>query len=162
MQIVKRERFNGEILTKALMIALCTVTFLLFLLLVGSPMGALMIIACALAVVAAVLVFRSFKLEYEYEVQGTDFHVSKIIAKNSRKGAQVFDLNKLESLKPFKADGFKNHSQYKVYDFTSGLDSDNIYEARIYYKNEIVLMYIEPNEEILAAIKYINPNKMYF
>lgn len=163
LQIVKREYSKSEIPVKGGMIALCILSFLLFFMLVGSNMGAFMVIVCALCVVGTVLVFRSYKLEYEYEWSSNELKIDKIINQSSRRKGNVFDFSKLERFELLIANEsrYENKAnQYKKYDYTTGFKDGDIYVATVYCNGELVQLYIEPNEELLAAIKYFNPTKV--
>ncbi len=164
LQIVKRRYSKSEIPAKAGMVALCVISFLLFLMLVGTSMGAFMLIVCALCIVGTVFVFRSYNLEFEYEWLSNELHIDKIIAQASRRKGNVFEFSKLERFELLRGNESRYDNvanNYKKYDYTSGLKDGDIYVATVYCKGELVQLFIEPNEEMLAAIKYFNPSKVF-
>ena len=138
--------------------ALAIVCFVMAI--VGS--GVFFVGAIAFAVVAY-FVLPNFDLEYEYLYIDKEISIDKIMAKEKRKHVQTIDLNKMEVIAPVKShelDQYKARG-LKTYDFTSGNEDARVYT--VVYENGgagTVMVNIEPNEEMLRAIKNVFPRKV--
>ena len=93
----------------------------------------------------------------------TEISIDKIMAKEKRKHVMTIDLNSMEVIAPVNShelDQYKARN-LKTYDFTS-LEED----ARVYSvvfsdgSNGTAIANIEPNEEMLRAIKNVFPRKV--
>lgn len=100
--------------------------------------------------------------EYEYLFIGKELSIDKIIAKQKRKTVANYDLSKLEIMCPINShelDRYKaNNTSIKKYD--SGKADSRPYV--IVYRDEKgeILFSIEPNAELLKAIKTVCPRKV--
>ena len=117
----------------------------------------------ALAMVAAAyFVSLNAQIEYEYLYCERELSVDKIMNKSKRKNAGKFEVERMEILAPmgsYHLDEFKNKT-YKELDFSSGTENKPEKRYVLYYdgKDKVVL---EPNEEIIKAIKSIAPRKVF-
>ena len=143
---------------RIILYALAIVCFMMAI--VGS--GVFFVGAIAFAVVAY-FVLPNFDLEYEYLYIDKEISIDKIMAKEKRKHVMTVDLNKMEVIAPVKShelDQYKARG-LKTYDFTSGNEDARVYT--VVYENGgagTVLVNIEPNEEMLRAIKNVFPRKV--
>ena len=143
---------------RIILYALAIVCFMMAI--VGS--GVFFVGAIAFAVVAY-FVLPNFDLEYEYLYIDKEISIDKIMAKEKRKHVQTIDLNKMEVIAPVKShelDQYKARG-LKTYDFTSGNEDARVYT--VVYENGgagTVMVNIEPNEEMLRAIKNVFPRKV--
>ena len=102
-------------------------------------------------------------LEYEYLFVEREISIDKIMSKEKRKNAYNVDLNKMEIIAPASShelDSYRSRG-LKTYDFTSGNEDAKVYS--IVYETGVegcVLVNIEPNEEMLKALKNVFPRKV--
>lgn len=117
----------------------------------------------ALAMVAAAyFVSLNAQIEYEYLYCERELSVDKIMNKSKRRNAGKFEVERMEILAPmgsYHLDEFKNKT-YKELDFSSGTENKPEKRYVLYYdgKDKVIL---EPNEEIIKAIKSIAPRKVF-
>ena len=111
----------------------------------------------------AYFVFPRFDIEYEYLYLDRELSIDKIMSKEKRAKVMNIDLNKMEimarsnshELDSYRARGLKE------LDYTSGEDGAVVYTVVFESgKDGTVLVDIEPNEEMLRAIKNVFPRKV--
>ncbi len=143
---------------RIILYALAVVCFMMAV--IGS--GVFFVGAIAFAMVAY-FVLPNFDLEYEYLYIDKEISIDKIMSKEKRKHVMTIDLNKMEVIAPVKShelDQYKARG-LKTYDFTSGSEDARVYT--IVYENGgngTAMVNIEPNEEMLRAIKNVFPRKV--
>ena len=104
-----------------------------------------------------------FDLEYEYLYMDREISIDKIMSKEKRKHVYNVDLNKMEFMAPVTShelDSYKARN-LKVYDYSSRKEDAKVYS--IVYEagaEGTVLVNIEPNGEMLRAIKNVFPRKV--
>ena len=156
--LVGRKKSTKAMLLKGLVYGLCGL-FLLFSLLTG------MIVTFILGLVFAGLGYflcPSPDIEFEYLYMDKELTVDKIMAKQKRKRAGVYDLSKMEKMCPYKShelDAYKNR-KIPIKDYSSGIEDHRVYVIVYRSENEELLIFIEPNDELLAAIKNSCPRKV--
>ena len=138
--------------------ALAIVCFMMAI--VGS--GVFFVGAIAFAVVAY-FVLPNFDLEYEYLYIDKEISIDKIMAKEKRKHVKTLDLNSMEVIAPVNShelDQYKARG-LKTYDFTSGSEDAKVYSVVVANgSNGTEIVNIEPNEEMLRAIRNVFPRKV--
>lgn len=143
---------------RILVYGLAAVLFVLGLL--GS--GLFFIGAIVFALIAY-FVFPRFDIEYEYLYVDKEISIDKIMSKEKRKNVYTVDLNKMEVMavaSSHELDQYRSRG-VKEYDFTSALEDAKVYS--IVYgagKEGTVIVNIEPNEEMLHAIRTVFPRKV--
>lgn len=156
--LVNRRRNTGALIIKAAVYVLCGIC-LLFSLLTGGTL--FFIIGLALAGVGY-FACPSPDIEFEYLYMDRELTIDKIMAKSKRKRAAVYDLNKMEKMCPMNShelDSYKNR-KITVKDFSSGMDVNKVYAIVYKSEQEEALVLIEPNSELLNAIKNTCPRKV--
>ena len=118
--------------------------------------------AIAFALVAY-FVLPNFDLEYEYLYIDREISIDKIMQKEKRKHVLTIDLSRMEVIAPVNShelDQYKARG-VKTYDFTSGNEDARVYSV-VYESGEngTAMVNIEPNEEMLRAIKNVFPRKV--
>ena len=113
--------------------------------------------------VAAYFVLPGFDLEYEYLYIDKEITIDKIMAKEKRKRVMTIDLNSMEVMAPASShelDSYKARG-VKTYDLTSREQDRKVYSV-VYEsgKEGTVMVNIEPNEEMIRAIKTVFPRKV--
>ena len=143
---------------RIILYALAIVCFMMGLF--GS--GVFFVGAIAFALVAY-FVLPNFDLEYEYLYIDKEISIDKIMQKEKRKHVLSVDLSRMEVIAPVNShelDQYKARG-VKTYDFTSGNEDARVYSV-VYEsgKNGTTMVNIEPNEEMLRAIKNVFPRKV--
>lgn len=121
------------------------------------------IIGALIFAAVAYFVIPMFDIEYEYLYIDREISIDKIMSKEKRKHVYTVDLNRMQimapvnshELDPYRARGVKS------YDFTSGEPDAKRYSIVYEGGNEgLVLVDIEPDGEMLRAIKNVFPRKI--
>lgn len=103
-------------------------------------------------------------LEYEYTFVNGELDIDKIMAKSRRRRELSFDFGHLEIMarnKSHLTDGYREKT-CKTYNFTS-LNSANDEKVYVIYgtdKNEMIRIYIEPDEKMLNDMRNHAPRKV--
>lgn len=108
------------------------------------------------------LVIPRFDIEYEYLYLDKEITIDKIMSREKRKNVYTLDLNKMEFMaraSSHELDSYRTRN-LKTYDFTSGMDTSPVYTIVYAKGGEPELVNIEPNEEMLRAIKTVFPRKV--
>ena len=121
------------------------------------------IIGAIIFAAVAYFVIPMFDIEYEYLYLDREISIDKIMSKEKRKHVYTVDLNRMQVMAPVNShelDSYKARG-VKSYDFTSGEDDAKIYSIVYEGANEgVVLVNIEPDEQMLHAIKSVFPRKV--
>lgn len=102
------------------------------------------------------------EIEYEYFYMDKELSVDKIIAKQKRKKVTSFDITKMEKMCPLNShelDAYKNR-KITIKDFSSKEQNSKPYVIVYRDTQEEMLIYIEPNQELITAIKNQFPRKV--
>ena len=137
-----------------IMLAVCFI-LIGFVFLIGLLLG--MIFA-----VIAYFVYQNADLEYEYLYVDKELTIDKVMAKSRRKRVATFDLNKMEIVAPIKSwhlDNYKNRTD-KAVDYSSGEEKQPDRRFIFFYDGQKKLIF-EPNEEMIKAMQFAAPRKVY-
>lgn len=115
-------------------------------------------------VIFTVLLFQYYNAEYEYSLVDNELTVDRIMARTMRRRCGVYNLGKAALIARFGSQDVlrMQHKQLKTFDYTAGngtADAVVIYAYNM--ENEMVCIFIEPNEKMLEAIKRITPKGTY-
>lgn len=154
--LVKRKSNPVKSFLRALTIMLAVAFIFL-----GFVFAPALVVGLLMAVIAY-FVYMNAELEYEYLYLDKELTVDKVMAKTKRKRAAQYDLNRMEILAPMNSyhlDNFKNRNA-KIVDYSSGEAKQPEVRYVMYYDSgeKIVL---EPNQEMIKAIKNIAPRKVF-
>ncbi len=154
--LVKRKANPVKIFLRALTIMLAVAfIFLGFLFAPALLVGLLM-------AVVAYFVYMNAELEYEYLYLDKEITIDKVMAKMKRKRVAQYDMNRMEIFAPMNShhlDGYKNRNG-KTIDYSSGEVKQP--EARyVMYYDSGERIVLEPNMEMVKAIKNIAPRKVF-
>lgn len=117
-------------------------------------------------VVFTVFMFRYYDVEYEYSLMAEDLTIDRITSQSSRKRCGVYDISKATMIaKPDSQDALRlSYQKLRNADYTSNTE-ENKEQAIVIYtydeSNELVRIFIEPNEELLQAIKKTAPKTAF-
>ncbi len=158
--LVERKQNPFSIVIKAAMIALCAVCVILSL--AGLPF--MLLLAVIIGAVAGYLVFPVLSIEYEYLYLDKEITIDKIMSKQRRKRAEVLNLLKMELLAPAGSHEFDSYlnRNVKIKDYSSGIEGEGHkpYYLAYHDDNGEMLVKLEPDEDMLKAIKLIAPRKV--
>ncbi len=132
-------------------------------LIMGILTSAVFFIGAAAFAAVAYFVIPMFDLEYEYLYIDKEVSIDKIMSKEKRKHVLTLDLNGMEVMAPVRSHELDSYRarNLKTYDFTSNTEDAKVYAIACANGNEgTVLVNIEPNEEMLRAIKNVFPRKV--
>ena len=107
-------------------------------------------------------VVPNFDLEYEYLYLDREISIDKIMSKQKRKKIRTIDRSKMEFICPINShqlDSYKAR-KVKVSDYSSRQPDAKVWV--LVYKDQSTeeLIGLEPNEELLKAIKNLYPRKV--
>lgn len=155
--LVKRKTSGMMKLAQVVCIALAVVCFF-----VGSAgLYVALIFAIAFAV-GAYFASMNAEIEYEYLYLDKEITIDKVMNRSKRKRVGVFTIEKMEIFAPMKSyhlDDYKNR-QVKTEDYSSGVEKQPECRYLMYYNGEKKLI-LEPNEEMVKAMKNVAPRKVF-
>ena len=125
-------------------------------------MNVLLLAAAAGFAAVAFFVLPRLDIEYEYLYLDKEITIDKIMSREKRKNVFTADLNKMEFMareNSHELDSYRSRN-LKTYDFTSGEALSPVYTIVYSGGGETELINIEPNEEMLHAIKMVFPRKV--
>lgn len=156
--LIKKKPESYVKLLKVLMIAFFAigVAFLLLVPAIGFVVFAL----------SAGLLFFGYKrldVEYEYIFVTTELSIDRILGQTSRKRKVLIDVTKMEIMAPMDSHelkGFMANPHVKKVDYSSKMPDAKTYGIYMSGSEGKVLYIIEPNEQILKAIRSVVPRKV--
>ena len=101
-------------------------------------------------------VFYMTSVEYEYALVKNELSIDIIYGKNKRKNEQNIDVSKCELI----AQAYRNATQMKTFDYTSGENTEQVYLLITPYGASVARVYLEFDEKLLAAVKIAAPGKV--
>ncbi|HOO29139.1 MAG TPA: DUF6106 family protein, partial [Lachnospiraceae bacterium] len=116
-----------------------------------------------LALIAAgYFLLPNLDLEFEYLYLDKEITIDKVMAKQKRKRVMVLDLNKMEIMAPVTSHELDSYKARKVpmKDYGSKMPDSKLYAIVYHDQNKEELVCIEPNTEMLRAIKTVFPRKV--
>lgn len=125
--------------------------------------GGIFFVGTILFAVLAYFVVPMFDIEYEYLYLDREISIDKIMSKEKRKHAYTVDLNNMEFMAPVRSHELDSYRArgVKELDFTSGTEDAKVYSIVYGAGSEgCVLVNIEPNAEMLRAVKTVFPRKV--
>ena len=142
---------------KILLYALAIICFL-----ISMYANVLFLAGAAIFAALAFFMLPRLDIEYEYLYLDKEITIDKIMSKEKRKNVYTVDLNKMEFMaraSSHELDSYKARNLRK-YDFTSRQDLSPVYTIVYTPGGDPELIDIEPNEEMLHAIKTVFPRKV--
>ncbi len=109
------------------------------------------------------LLFPMLSVEFEYLYITKSLTVDKIFSKEKRKTAAEYNLEKMEIFAEegsWKLDEYKNLKTVSR-DYTSGMADRNRWIMIVRNNDEVYKLYLEPNEEMIKALKNQFPQKTF-
>ncbi len=110
----------------------------------------------------AFFVVPGFDLEFEYLYVDRELTIDKIMSKQKRKTVRNLELSKMEYICPINShqlDPYKSRN-LKISDYSSKNPDAKVWVIVYKEKTDEELIGIEPNDELLKAIKSIYPRKV--
>ena len=142
---------------KYIMYALAILCFLSGVVL--SPLGIILAIVLGLV---GYIVSPMLDIEYEYLYLDKSISIDKVMAKEKRKHITDIDLNTMEIMAPLSSHELDSYKAQKLpyKEYASGLNDSKVYVIMYIEKENKQMVGIEPNEEMLKAIKTYFPRKV--
>ena len=142
-----------------ILLIMLTAVFLFFGIVFGIVAGLIIGIAAG---VGAYFAAMNSSIEYEYLYLEKEISVDKVMAKSRRKKAGTYSVEKMEIFAPLNShrlDSYKNRNT-KTLDFSSGIAAQ---PERRYMMvcNGNTKVILEPNEEMVRAVRNIAPRKVF-
>ena len=130
----------------------------------GFLMPLLFLAAAALAAACYFLIPRT-DLEYEYLFVNGELDVDVIMGKSKRKRLKSFSMQTVEVIAPLdshRVDYYKNNTQMKTIDYSSGTDAGKRYLMVVSDGDDgAVKVILEPGEELAEFMKKSAPSKVF-
>ncbi len=107
-------------------------------------------------------IHRRINIEYEYSYCSKELSIDKIFDKSSRKSVCTFDIDKMEIFAPvnsYHLDDYRKRS-VKESDYSSSISSQPEKRYAMYYNGDSKII-LEPNEELVKALKNAAPRKVF-
>ena len=117
-------------------------------------------------VVAGLIVVPRLNVEYEYTFISDQLNVDKIINMSKRKKVAEYMMSRVDVIAPVDSREIMGYAQnpnnsVKPLDFTSGAAEGGAVYGMIYNGEKgKSLIYFEPNEKLIKALKAQSPNKV--
>lgn len=128
----------------------------------GLAVNSLLYVLAILFAVLAYFVSPNLDIEYEYLYVDKSIRVDKVMSKEKRKKVVEIDLNKMEIMafaKSHDLDSYRTQNlEYKEY--ASGEENARVFVIVYSDKQSRKMVGIEPNEELLNAVKSVFPRKV--
>lgn len=112
--------------------------------------------------VAAYFTHMNSEIEYEYLYVDKELAIDKVLAKSKRKKLSRFELSKMEIVAPMKShrlDSYKGRN-YKTVDYSSHEEKQPEMRYVFYYEGQQMVIF-EPNEELVKAMQFAAPRKVF-
>lgn len=116
------------------------------------------------AVILGVVTFMSLKgssIEYEYIYLSGSLDIDKVIAKQKRKHMYTADVKDMIVIAPLDSVEVRPFQNVKTTDYSSGEARNTVYKMVLSKNGEKQAILLEPNQEILDAMKMIAPRKVF-
>ncbi|WP_026499442.1 DUF6106 family protein [Butyrivibrio sp. AD3002] len=142
---------------KYLMIIMAVFSFIISFL-GGGILFMIVFIGCAVGAYFATL---NASIEYEYQYCEREVTVDKILNKSRRKRIATFATERIDALAPSKSyhlDEYRRQDKYRTLDYSSGAGEDSTYTMYYDGREKVIL---EPNRELVDAIKNVAPRKVF-
>ncbi len=101
-------------------------------------------------------------LEFEYLYLDKEITIDKVMSKQKRKRVTVLDLNKMEVMAPIRSHALDSYKSRNVSmkDYSSKNADANVFVIAYHDNNKEEMIAIEPNVDMLKAIKTVFPRKV--
>lgn len=113
------------------------------------------LILAAVLIAFTVLVFRHYRVEYEYSLVADELTVDKIMSKNLRRRCGVYNIGKAELIaEPTSQAAMRMAGKdLRTYDYSDNVTTEHAFVIYTYNsENEMVRIHIQPNERMAEAI----------
>jgi len=114
-------------------------------------------------VVCTVLLFKYYDAEYEYSLMDGELTVDKIMARTMRKRCGVYIMSKaVLAATPGSQEALRmEYKKLRTFDYTANDGSDSLIVVYTYdASNEMVRIFIQPDEKMLAALREAMPREL--
>lgn len=160
-KIVSKKRGTKDYLIIAgIVLAVILLAFIVTPFLLQNGM---LIIVYAVLIYGAKFFICKLNIEYEYSVTNGAFDIDKIVNQKKRKSLFSAECKDIEIMAKVKGSKYNQSITATPYTIkaVSTMDSPDVYFAVINSGGKKTLVYFEPNEKMLKAIKTIIPSKLF-
>jgi hypothetical protein len=158
-QIIKTKAPKQAVLFKTVMIIAC------ILALTTIPQTyAVGVLLFAVLVVFTIILFKYYNAEYEYSLVEGELTVDKIMSQSMRRRCGKYNISKstLMANPESQAALRMEHQNLHTFNYTTGQESENIIVIyTIDENNELVRIFLEPDEKMLEALAGSVPRGVY-
>jgi hypothetical protein len=158
-QIIKTKAPKQAVLFKAVMIIAC------ILALTTIPQTyAVGVLLFAVLVAFTVILFKYYNAEYEYSLVDGELTIDKIMSQSMRRRCGKYNIAKATLVaKPESQAALRmEHQNLHTFNYTAGQESENIVVIyTIDENNELVRLFLEPDEKMLEALVASAPRGAY-
>lgn len=99
-------------------------------------------------------------IEYEYLYLDKELTIDKIRKQEKRKTVATYALDTMVVMAPKGSEGLQRFAQLKTIDYSSNTEDGTPYEIVVEGKGEKVRIIIDTTEELIGAIKRLNPRSV--
>lgn len=153
---VKRKTPGYLLVIKAFIVAV------IVMLVVASFFENLLLFVAMLFGIGSYFLFPYFTISWEYIFVTDTISFDKIIQDIKRKTVINVDMENVEAVGKFTGANLEHFYRggYKKVDFTSGNHSKDVYYLAHAKDGVRKLIFFEPNEKLLKAMKHVSPSKV--
>ena len=161
-QLVKREK-NGKDTMKKIgiiigaLVLIIILSMIPFIIRLGLLLPLIVVIGWL-----AIFFIRRLNQEFEYVFTNGELDIDRIYNKSKRKRALSIDVRSIHVLINAKHPDYQQETNNikETFDFSSGIETDNLYAAVLDHDGKRTKLLMEPNDTLLDAIKMYIPRKV--
>lgn len=108
------------------------------------------------------IIMKRFNVEYEYAFTNGDLDIDKIFSRSTRKHAFTVDIRNFVVMIQVNNPNYKSEigNINETKDFSTGVVADSTYAAVYEQEGKRIQLLIDPNEQLLKAMKMYIPRKI--
>lgn len=146
-----------------LIVRILAVLIIAAVVVVGMPLIGItaFLAAVLLALLAGYFVFPRLNVEYEYTLLNHDMQIDVIYNKAKRKSLKNIDIQGAEIIAPKGSPRLNSFHPDKVYDYSSGNESEKVFAIYMPLDQKNVCIYIEPDWKMTEHMKQWMGSRMF-
>ncbi|MFA6309444.1 MAG: hypothetical protein WC677_06860 [Clostridia bacterium] len=160
-KIVKKQKGMKEYISMAGIILLIPVVSVLLSMI--DFFRSILFVVIIFMIYGAWILVSNLNTEFEYIVTNDEIDIDKIINQKRRKRIISVSCKLFDIVAKVNSENYSDDvkSIQKKFITCSSMDSPDLYFATLNYKNERAVIYFEPDERMLKALKVFIPKKIY-
>lgn len=161
-ELVEKRKTGKDTAGKIGLIALTVVVVALAIL----SLNMIALALTAVVIVADILLFPHFQVEWEYLYVNGELDVDRILSRSKRKRMGSYDIADAEIVAPVSShhlDSYKNNSNIQKVDYTSCYPerANKVYAMVIPKNNKMMMVTFEPSEQMVKDMWMKAPRKVF-